>query len=171
MKKTLIAAAAALVALTACDEGKSTVALEGTQWKLEQMAGIPAAAIEREADFFTLTFNAADKMVNGRTNCNRFFGGYELKGKELDFDNLGMTRMACPEMEYENAFVKMLDEVDSYSIKGETLKFYDDGKELASFKVQPAVQPAAESVPAVVLTPSQDAADAVEMTDSVVVAE
>lgn len=76
----------------------------------------------------------------GRTNCNRFFGKYELKGQKLEFENLGMTRMACPEMQYEDAFVKMLDEVDGYEIKGEELKFYDDKKLLAEFR---AVQDAA----------------------------
>ena len=102
--------------------------------------GLPAAAVGKEADFFTLEFNAADTMVAGRTNCNRFFGKYELKGKELELKNLGMTRMACPEMQYEDAFVKMLDEVDGYEIKGEELKFYDDKKLLAEFR---AVQDAA----------------------------
>ena len=45
-----------------------------------------------------------------------------------------MTRMACPEMQYEDAFVKMLDEVDGYEIKGEELKLYDDKKLLAEFR-------------------------------------
>ena len=143
MKKILFAAAAALVALTACNGARKTVALEGTQWKLEQMEGIPAEAITREADFFTLTFNAADTMVNGRTNCNRFFGKYELKGKELELKNLGMTRMACPDMQYEDAFVKMLDEVDRFEIKGAELTLFDDHKALAVFKAvekEPAKQ-------------------------------
>ncbi|WP_418448209.1 META domain-containing protein [Alistipes putredinis] len=35
-----------------------------------------------------MEFNAADTMVAGRTNCNRFFGKYELKGKELELKNL-----------------------------------------------------------------------------------
>ena len=51
-----------------------------------------------------------------------------------------MTRMACPEMQYEDAFVKMLDEVDGYEIKGAELKLYDDKKLLAEFR---AVQDAA----------------------------
>ena len=76
-------------------------------------------------------------MVAGRTNCNRFFGKYELKGQELSFENLGMTRMACPDMQYEDAFVKMLDEVDSYEIKGSDLKFFDDKKVIAEFRAQP----------------------------------
>ncbi len=87
------------------------------------MGSIPATAINQETDFFTLEFNAADTMVAGRTNCNRFFGRYELKGKKLEFENMGMTRMACPDMQYEDAFVKMLDDVDRFEIKGSELTF------------------------------------------------
>lgn len=137
--KKIFAAAALLLAMTACGGAKKqAVSLEGTQWKLEKMAGIPAASINKEADFFTLTFNRADTMVAGRTNCNRFFGRYELSGQKLEMKNLGMTRMACPEMQYEDAFVKMLDEVDTYAIDGHKLKLYDDQKEIATFKAVPA---------------------------------
>ena len=118
--KKIFAAAALLLAMTACGGSqKEALPLEGTTWKLAKMEAIPAKAIDAEADFFTLQFSAADTLVSGRTNCNRFFGKYELKGQKLEFENLGMTRMACPEMQYEDAFVKMLDEVDGYEIKGE----------------------------------------------------
>ena len=43
-------------------------------------------------------------------------------------------------MQNEEAFVKMLDEVDRYEIKGSELKFYDDKKVVAEFR---AVQDAA----------------------------
>lgn len=139
--KKIFAAAALLLAMTACGGSqKEALPLEGTTWKLAKMEAIPAKAIDAEADFFTLQFSAADTLVSGRTNCNRFFGKYELEGQKLEFENLGMTRMACPEMQYEDAFVKMLDEVDGYEIKGEELKFYDDKKLLAEFR---AVQDAA----------------------------
>ena len=138
--KKYFAAAALLVTMAACGSAAQDKTLEGTTWKLAQMGSIPATAINQEADFFTLEFNAADTMVAGRTNCNRFFGRYELKGKKLEFENMGMTRMACPDMQYEDAFVKMLDEVDSYAIEGSELKFYDDKKLLAEFR---AVQDAA----------------------------
>ena len=136
--KKYFAAAALLVTMAACGSAAQDKTLEGTTWKLAQMGSIPATAINQEADFFTLEFNAADTMVAGRTNCNRFFGKYELKGRELSFENLGMTRMACPDMQYEDAFVKMLDEVDSYEIKGSELKFYDDKKVIAEFRAVPA---------------------------------
>mgnify|MGYP003071906492 FL=1 len=142
--KKIFAAAALLLAMTACGGSqKKALPLEGTTWKLAKMEAIPAKAIDAEADFFTMQFSAADTLVSGRTNCNRFFGRYELKGQKLEFENLGMTRMACPDMQYEDAFVKMLDEVDRFEIKGAELTLFDDHKALAVFKAvekEPAKQ-------------------------------
>ena len=132
--KKYFAAAALLVTMAACGSAAHDKTLEGTTWKLAKMESIPATAINLETDFFTLEFNAADTMVAGRTNCNRFFGRYELKGKKLEFENMGMTRMACPDMQYEDAFVRMLDEVDRYEIVGSELKLYDDKTLLAGFR-------------------------------------
>ena len=82
--KKIFAAAALLLAMTACGGSqKKALPLEGTTWKLAKMEAIPAKAIDAEADFFTLQFSAADTLVSGRTNCNRFFGKYELKGQKL----------------------------------------------------------------------------------------
>ena len=86
--KKYFAAAALLMMMAACGSAGQDKKLEGTTWKLAKMEAIPAAAVGKEADFFTLEFNAADTMVAGRTNCNRFFGKYELKGKELELKNL-----------------------------------------------------------------------------------
>lgn len=133
--KKIVAAAALLVAMTACGGSqKKDLPLEGTTWKLSKMEAIPAKAVTAEADYFTLQFDATDTLVSGRTNCNRFFGKYELNGQKLEFENMGMTRMACPEMQYEDAFVKMLDEVDRYEIKDSVLKLYDDQKVVAEFR-------------------------------------
>ncbi|WP_418992112.1 META domain-containing protein [Alistipes sp.] len=131
--KKIIAAAALLLAMTACGGAKHDKALEGTTWKLATMPGIPASAISSQADAFTLHFDPADTLVSGRTNCNRFFGKYQIRDRKLDFENMGMTRMACPDMQYEDAFVKMLDEVDRFEIKGSQLTLMDDKKTLAVF--------------------------------------
>lgn len=131
--KKIFTAAVLFAAMTACCGGAQT-ALEGTTWKLAEMEGIPAEAINAGADAFTLKFDAADTLVSGRTNCNRFFGKYEKQDGKLEFGNLGMTRMACPDMQYEDAFVKMLDEVARFEIKGAELTLFDDHKALAVFK-------------------------------------
>ncbi|WP_300722228.1 META domain-containing protein [uncultured Alistipes sp.] len=134
MKKILLVAATLLVALTACDGGKKVAALEDTAWKLSKMEGIPTEAITAEADSFTLMFDAADTLLSGRTNCNRIFGKYVHEGDKFDMGNLGMTRMACPDMQYEIRFTKMLSEVDRYEISGSTLKLYEGDKLLAEFR-------------------------------------
>ncbi len=140
MKKMFFAVAALLLAMTACDGGKTGATLEGTTWKLSKMEGIPAEAISAEADFFTLMFDAADTLLSGRTNCNRIFGKYQLDGDKLDLGNLGMTRMACPDLQYEIRFAKALSEVERYEISKSTLKLYaGDGKLLAEFR--PVVEP------------------------------
>lgn len=133
--KRILAAAVLLFAMTACCNcGQKSLPLEGTSWKLAKMESIPASAISAEEDTFTLLFNATDTLVAGRTNCNRFFGPYELKGKSLKFGTLGMTRMACPDMQYEDAFVRMLDEVDGFEIKGSDLKLLKGEQVLAEFQ-------------------------------------
>ncbi len=139
MMKGMLAAATLLFAMTACcGSSQKELPLEGTTWKLAGMESIPASAIASEEDAFTLEFNAADTLVAGRTNCNRFFGSYELKGKSLKFGTLGMTRMACPEMQYEDTFVRMLDGVDGYEIKGSELKLLDGDQVVATFRGTPA---------------------------------
>lgn len=135
MRKYL-AAAVLFLGLTACCGSRHAMPLEGTAWKLASMSGIPAEAITAEADSFTLEFNAADTVVFGRTNCNRFFGHFEKQGQQLEMENMGMTRMACPDMQYEDMFVKMLDQTDRFEIRGSELRLFDDSRELAVFTGQ-----------------------------------
>lgn len=132
--KKILAAVALLVAMTACGGAQNNKPLEGTVWKLSSMEGIPASAIEGEDDAFTLLFNGEEMLVSGRTNCNRFFGSYNAADGALAFGDMGMTRMACPDMQYEDAFVEMLDKVDGFSIQGEELTLFGDQQALASFK-------------------------------------
>ena len=62
-----------------------------------------------EATALHLQFEPDGKLT-GYGGCNRFFGSYELAGKNIAIASLGMTRMACPEpaMSIEFAFVEAL---------------------------------------------------------------
>jgi len=139
--KKIFTAAALLVAMTACGGAESRKPLEETAWKLVSMEGIPASAIDSEEDAFTLLFSSEDMSVAGRTNCNLFFGNYETADGTLAFGEMGMTRMACPDMEHEDAFMRMFGQVDGFAIDGDRLTLTGDGKTLATFR---AVEAAAE---------------------------
>ena len=131
--KKLLTAAALFAAMSACGL-RGDKPLEGTVWKLASMEGIPASVIESEEDAFTLSFDGEEMMVAGRTNCNRFFSNYETIDGTLALGEMGMTRMACPDMTFEDSFVRMLGQVDGFSIDGERLTLFGDGQALASFR-------------------------------------
>lgn len=131
-------AVVALVAMVACGGNTENANLENTYWKLVEMEGITAETINAEEDAFVLTFASEAGEFSGRTNCNRFFGTYELKDGELSMGNAGATRMACPDMQSEASFLQMLSQVKGYSIKGTELTLTGaDKKALAVFRAAP----------------------------------
>ncbi len=132
--KIRFAMTALLLSLAACGVSEKA-SLDGTTWKLVSMTAIPDEAIAAEPDAFTLEFDAADTMAYGRTNCNRFFGKYTTaETGELHFGNIGATRMACPDMQYESDFLQMLGTVDRYAIRDGQLTFYANSVPLATFR-------------------------------------
>ena len=77
----------------------------------------------------------ADKKISGETGCNRFFGDYSAKGKNLTFTNVGSTRMMCPEMAFENAFLNVINETAQYTLTDKSLALKDkDGNIIAILK-------------------------------------
>lgn len=49
-----------------------------------------------------------DGEVIGHGGCNRFFGSYDQDGDMLTFGPLASTRMACPNLDAEQAFMSAL---------------------------------------------------------------
>jgi len=98
--------------------------LEGTEWRLVELNGkaITKAAIPRQR--ISITFEGAEKKVYGSAGCNSYFGTYELKAENwISCSKIASTRMACSEeqMTIEQAFLKMLELVDNYTINGNQL--------------------------------------------------
>lgn len=128
-----------LFGLASCNQ-QENLPLEGYVWKLTEMEGIPAQAIEADANFFVLQFDAAESIASGRSNCNNFFGEYTLGDKGLSFDQMGMTRMMCPNHQLETVYMAMFPQVDNYRIEGDVLTLTGKGKTLATFKMQSPMQ-------------------------------
>jgi heat shock protein HslJ len=125
-----------LVGATGCQTGgpgPGNVTLAGTEWHLKELNGkayVAGAGLRQP----TLKFDPVKAQVNGISGVNRYFGGYELQGERLKFGQLGGTRMAgTPEaMELEHEFLKMLAQVNKWSIKGNQLELKQDRQMLAT---------------------------------------
>ncbi len=99
-------------------EGK--FALAKTHWKLIELNGKKIRQ-KGKKDFF-IQLNSKDGRFHGYAGCNSFSGTYAMpKSFEIAFSNIVSTRMACENMDLESALMKTLEEVDSYTIKGNIL--------------------------------------------------
>lgn len=135
MMKTLLILICMLgLGMASCNSaGDKKVNLTGMKWVLQTLDG-KAVQLKEGQDRVYIQFDNAEKRAIGMAGCNRFFGGYELDGNKLKFSQMGATRMACPDMEIETAFFKMLENTDSCEIKDHMLTFLQKGKVLAVFK-------------------------------------
>lgn len=110
-----------------CGDPQIDSALRGTRWKLVRLnnAPVPAAEKEREAH---LIFAVDQPRVSGSGGCNRVMGGFELDGEKLRIGPMASTMMACPAgMELEQRFLRLLEDVARYRIRGSHLELLDAG--------------------------------------------
>ena len=100
-------------------EGK--FALAKTHWKLIELDGKKVKQ-KGKKDFY-IKLNSKDGKFHGYAGCNNFNGNYAMpKSFEISFSNLASTMMACDNMDLETKLMKTLEEVDSYTIKGNILQ-------------------------------------------------
>ncbi len=73
----------------------------------------------------TLTFDS-DGSVYGDSGCNRFTGGYTIKGDRIKIGPLASTLKACPEpiMGAEMAFLTTLQSAKTFAATDTRLKLY-----------------------------------------------
>ncbi len=100
---------------------QATVALWGTAWRLENLAG--AAVPDRTQA--TLEF-PSEGRASGNGSCNRFNGVVTIEGSTIQFGGIAATRMACAEaaMRQEDAYFAALREAEHFEIEGEALQIY-----------------------------------------------
>lgn len=88
--------------------------LAGTNWTFVSIGGVAVTADRPTA----LQFDG--NRLSGSAGCNRFSGTYSVDGGTLKAGPLMATEMACPGMELEQAFFKLMASPVS-------LTFADDG--------------------------------------------
>ncbi len=143
MRKLQLFAAVAMFFGVSCGSsrvaGGSTIDLAGTEWQIEQLAGEAIAEdVAVDADSFTLIFGE-DGNIGGKAVCNRILGQYEqCWNGVLDIAYSGTTMMACPNLDFESKYTKVLDKATRFGVKGEgekqILSLYNGEELLATFK-------------------------------------
>ncbi len=121
--------------MVSCKSAKESVSLTGGKWVAESLNGKEIKFKERGSEVF-ITLESDNKKVFGRAGCNRFFGTYEQNESQLTFSGMGATRMACPDMDIETSFFKVLEDTKSFIIKNDKLTLKDNNNVIAVFKAQ-----------------------------------
>lgn len=92
-----------------------------SEWRLVELRGEPVDEMETHPYFI---LEASEGRVAGFAGCNRFSGTYTLDetNARISFGQLAMTRMFCADgMEIEQALSEVLEQVDNYSLVGDSL--------------------------------------------------
>lgn len=133
MKKILCFALACAVLCCACKEEKKT-SIEGNSWKLIELYGDNNPAFLAAGTFY-VSLDSETKQLTGVGACNRIFGNYKLFGKDgIGIEDMGVTRMMCPNIDLEQQFVTTLGNATRYLLKGDWLVLMNDVEQLATLK-------------------------------------
>lgn len=104
--------------------------LVGTYWSLEK---IDKNKIPDYGKAPYIIFSETGNF-NGTSGCNRYFGTYILTKKTITLENSGATKKMCANMEIEKIYFSALKkEIKTFSIVGDTLVFFEKGREVLRF--------------------------------------
>jgi heat shock protein HslJ len=112
---------------------KAPISMDG-KWKLISL-NMKTIAIADEAKIPEIKINTAKKNLNGFSGCNRITMSLDLTSdNKIKLQPGIMTRMACPEPNYESDFMQALNQVDSYALSDVRLILYNqEGVEVLRF--------------------------------------
>jgi heat shock protein HslJ len=109
-----------------CETRAAQPDIANTRWRPIRIGGQPVSVSGQEHEPW-LVLDPQSKRVTGSGGCNRFSGGYESGEGTLTFGPLMSTRMACPGMQTETAFLHALEGTRRFRLAGRHLDL-EDGK-------------------------------------------
>ena len=110
-------------------KGKVNVVVAGplmdTYWKLTELNGTNVAdAVAGQRREIYLQLSSKENRASGNAGCNGYGGSFMLQPDSfgIRFTEIIRTEMACEGIGLENDFFKVLEQADSYYIKGNLLQ-------------------------------------------------
>lgn len=122
MKKNLILAIMAVLAMTSCETKKNFESLSG-EWNVVSIGELVVPDSVRAF----LGFNLLEHIVYGSTGCNQLSGALPevIDTKTPMFGAVGSTRMMCADMTVEDAMLPALGKVVDFKVNGDSLYLND----------------------------------------------
>lgn len=122
-----------LLAVTGCKNTKkdqgAALSLTNRDWQLTSMTQ-DGKTVKNPEQLPMLRFTDST-AVYGSAGCNRFFGTYTAdKNGAMTLTPGGATMMYCPDMPFEDAYLKALATVKDYTVQGKELKLTDGAGKL-----------------------------------------
>jgi copper homeostasis protein (lipoprotein) len=111
-----------------CEERAQQAGLENSRWRPVRIGdrNVTVPAQQREP---WIVLEPGARRVTGSGGCNRISGSYESGLGTLRFSPMISTKMACPSMDTETAFLRALNGTRRFRIQGRILELMDnDGK-------------------------------------------
>lgn len=75
----------------------------------------------------SLNINLDENKVTGFGGCNNYFGGITLSGDSIKIGPLGATMMACPEMDVEHKYMRLLESIETFEVNKSELSLLLEG--------------------------------------------
>ncbi len=135
MYKSILLGVLALFLLIGCSsksakiaEDEKPPAIENTAYYLVSF-GKTRMAVPKSAKILL-----RDGQYAGNAGCNGMGGKYDLDGSKVKFHSGMSTLMACPDMSGETRFRKLLEGVNNWTMRGDTMILKTGDKEVLNFK-------------------------------------
>jgi heat shock protein HslJ len=129
--RVLLFVAVLLLASCARDETIYSYGGAGGNWQVQSINGteFPATA--------SLQFGPNGE-VTGQAPCNRFSTRQTVPYPWIDFGPIAATKMACPDLDAEQMFLRVLDRITIGIVTGDVLTLSnDDGDEMVLTRTPP----------------------------------
>ena len=102
---------------------KISDAITDGRWKLTVLMGKKIQDSTGKQQEIYIILNSVDKSAHGFAGCNNFSGSFEVSpGNRIMFSKMISTLRACPAIEVESHFLKILQTVDNYTVNENVLQ-------------------------------------------------
>lgn len=124
MKKLMILAA--VLGFVGCtDPETDPKKLYANEWQLQRVE-INDKDVKLPAEAPVLNFTDS-LTINGKGGCNLFFGVYKADNKgAITVEPQGMTKMMCPDVEFEDQYIKALGQVNEFEFDKDYLELENE---------------------------------------------